>query len=208
MLPVLILGGYITLVVACITVDASLVKNANRAGRIAVAQIPLVFLFATKNSLLSLVLGPGNGYEKLNFVHKWGGRGIFLGSLIHGTLWIKNHLETFTPIIGQEKEETGIAAFALLCIIVLTSLRPVRRWMYNIFYGLQYVLPFSLTMITTLTATPAFCSTSRSSSPCATTRPRLCPGSSPRWHSTGSTSSCACSASESRMPFLCPQAPR
>ena len=196
------------LVVACITVDAALVKNANRAGRIAVAQIPLVFLFATKNSLLSLILGPGNGYEKLNFVHKWCGRGIFLCSLIHGSLWIKNHIDTFTPIIGQEKEEMGIAAFALLCIIVLTSLRPVRRWVYNIFYGLQYVLRFALTMIITLTASPASCSTLRSSSSYATTPPRLCPGSSPPWLSTGSTSSCACSASESRMPSLSPQASR
>lgn len=121
----------------CITVDATLVKNANRAGRIAVAQIPIVFLFATKNSLLSLLLGPGNGYEKLNFVHKWCGRGIFLASVIHGAFWIRDHLNNDTPIIGQEKEETGIAAFALLCVIVLTSLRPVRRRMYTVFYNFQ-----------------------------------------------------------------------
>lgn len=144
----LVIGGYTALVVACITVDAALVENANRAGRIAVAQIPIVFLFATKNSVLSLLLGPGNGYEKLNFVHKWGGRGIFLGSLIHGSLWIKNHLDTFTPILGEEKEERGISAFALLCLIVLTSLRPVRRWIYEVFYGLHIVLyiAFFITM--------------------------------------------------------------
>jgi hypothetical protein len=39
------------------------------AGFLAVAQLPVVFLFATKNSILSLFLGPGNGYEKLNYIH-------------------------------------------------------------------------------------------------------------------------------------------
>src|SRR4051794_31381313 len=100
---VIVLGGCIALVVTCIVVDASLVKNANRAGRIALAQLPIVFLFATKNSVLSLLLGPGNGYEKLNLVHKWAGRGIFLAAVIHGSLWIKNHLETETPILGEDK---------------------------------------------------------------------------------------------------------
>lgn len=39
------------------------------AGFLAIAQLPVVFLFATKNSILSLLLGPGNGYEKLNYIH-------------------------------------------------------------------------------------------------------------------------------------------
>lgn len=134
---VLLLGGYTALVISCIVVDAALVKNANRAGRIALAQLPVVFLFATKNSILSLLLGPGRGYEKLNFVHKWAGRGIFLGSVIHGALWIKDHLTNFTPLLGQSKEETGMAAFGLLCVLVLASLLPIRRWCYNVFYLLQ-----------------------------------------------------------------------
>ncbi|KAF6745042.1 ferric reductase-like transmembrane component/FAD binding protein [Ephemerocybe angulata] len=149
----LFLGGYIALVVSCIVVDASLVKNANRAGRIALAQLPIVFLFATKNSALSLLLGPGNGYEKLNLVHKWAGRGIFLGCVIHGSLWIKNHLDTETPILGQDKETTGIAAFALLCIIVLTSVLPVRRWFYGAFYNL-HIVTFVAFFITVCYHTP------------------------------------------------------
>ncbi|KAJ3529676.1 hypothetical protein NMY22_g8896 [Coprinellus aureogranulatus] len=144
----LVLGGYAILLVVCITVDAALVKNANRAGRIAVAQIPIVFLFSTKNSIVSLLLGPGHGYEKLSFVHKWSGRGIFLGSLIHGVLWIVDHLKADLPIIGQQKEETGIAAFALLCTVVITSLRPIRRRMYTVFYNLHILLytAFFITM--------------------------------------------------------------
>ncbi len=108
-------------------------------GFLAIAQLPLVILFATKNSTLSLLLGPGNGYEKLNYIHRWSGRGLFLCALIHGTLWIRNHLQYNLPILGQQKETSGVAAFALLGIIVLSSLRPVRLYLRQIFFYTQYV---------------------------------------------------------------------
>lgn len=84
-----------------------------------------------------MLLGPGNGYEKLNYVHRWAGRGVFLGAAIHGSLWIRNHLQYDLPILGQQKETSGVAAFALLCIIVLTSLRPVRVFFYQCFFIVQ-----------------------------------------------------------------------
>jgi ferric-chelate reductase len=108
-----------------------------RSGFLALAQLPVVFLFGTKNSVLSLLLGPGNGYEKLNYLHRWSGRVIFLSALIHGSLWVRNRLQWGLPILGQQKEGTGLAAFALLCIIVLSSLPPVRTFYYQIFWVLQ-----------------------------------------------------------------------
>jgi len=98
-----------------------------------------VFLFATKNSPLSLLLGPGNGYEKLNYIHRWSGRGMFLCVAIHGSLWIRNHIEYDLPILGQQKETSGVAAFALICIIVLSSLRPLRLYLRQIFFYIQWV---------------------------------------------------------------------
>jgi len=151
-LPVLIVAIYLTVVVVCMVTDADLVRNANRSGLslsslfvpyltcsgyIALAQLPVVFLFATKNSLLSLLLGPGYGYEKLNYIHKWSGRAIFLASVIHGALWIQDHLKNDLPILGEIKEVTGVAGFALLCIMILISVRPVRRKIYEIFYLIQ-----------------------------------------------------------------------
>ena len=103
----------------------------------AIAQLPVVFLLATKNSILSLALGSGFGWEKLNFLHRWAGRGVFLGATVHGALWIRNHLEYGLPILGQQKETSGVACFALLCIIVLSSLRPVRLWAYQTFFIVQ-----------------------------------------------------------------------
>ena len=109
------------------------------------AQFPVVFLFATKNSILSLLLGPGNGYEKLNYIHRWSGRCMFLGGVIHGSLWIRNHLEWHLPILGPQKETSGVAALGLLSIIVLSSLKPVRTYFYQVFFIIQWVVPQTCT---------------------------------------------------------------
>ena len=47
-----------------------LVNNLNLAGFLALAQLPVVFLLGTKNSILPPLLGPGHGYEKLNYIHR------------------------------------------------------------------------------------------------------------------------------------------
>ncbi|TFY75798.1 hypothetical protein EWM64_g8214 [Hericium alpestre] len=137
---ILVVAGYLATVIACVVTDAQLISNANRAGFLAIAQLPVVFLFATKNSVLSLLLGPGNGWEKLNYVHRWSGRGMFLCGLLHGVLWIRNHLQYGLPILGPQKETSGVACFALLCLIVLSSLRPVRAYFYQVFFILHVLL--------------------------------------------------------------------
>ena len=136
---VLVVVGYLISVLVCLTMHSELVTNPNRGGFLALAQFPVVFLFATKNSVLSLLLGPGNGYEKLNFLHRWAGRGLFVCAAVHGALWIRNHLQYHLPIIGQQKEESGVAAFGVLCVLVLASVRPVRRMFHQVFFLVQCV---------------------------------------------------------------------
>jgi ferric-chelate reductase len=145
---------YLIVIVICIVTHAPLTDNPNRAGEfprrhilsicshfckgfLALAQFPIVFLFATKNSLLSFLLGPGNGYEKFNYIHRWSGRGMFLGAAIHGCLWIRNHIQYDLPILGPQKETSGVAAFTLFCIIVLSSLKPVRIYFRQVFFYMQ-----------------------------------------------------------------------
>ncbi|SJL02859.1 uncharacterized protein ARMOST_06199 [Armillaria ostoyae] len=144
---IFVILAYLAIVLVCIIVDAPLIDNPNRAGFLALAQFPVVFLFATKNSLLSLLLGPGHGYEKLNYVHRWSGRFMFLGAVIHGSLWIRNHLEWNLTILGEQKETSGIAAFGVLCVIVLTSVKPARSFCYEIFF-VVHVLGFVAFFIT------------------------------------------------------------
>lgn len=67
---------------------------------------------------------------------------MFLGSVLHGALWIRNHLQYGIEIIGQQKETSGIAALGLLGVVVLSSLRPIRRLCYEIFYTIQCAASF------------------------------------------------------------------
>lgn len=115
----------------------SISSDRSYVGFLALAQFPVVFLFATKNSLLSLILGPGHGYEKLNYIHRWSGRCMFLGAAVHGTLWIRNHLQFGLAVIGPQKETSGVSAFGILCVIVLSSLQPVRKYFYRAFFVIQ-----------------------------------------------------------------------
>lgn len=144
---VVLVIGYLVTVILCMVLQAPLSSNSNRPGFIALAQFPVVFLFATKNSIVSLLLGPGNGYEKLNFIHRWSGRAMFFGALLHGSLWIQNHLTWNLPILGQQKETSGVASLGLLGVIVLSSLRPVRRWFYEVFW-IVHILAFVAFFVT------------------------------------------------------------
>ncbi|KIK09642.1 hypothetical protein K443DRAFT_392442 [Laccaria amethystina LaAM-08-1] len=139
--------GYLVTVILCMVLQAPLASNSNRPGFMAIAQFPVVFLFATKNSIVSLLLGPGNGYEKLNFIHRWSGRAMFFAALLHGSLWIQNHLVWDLPILGQQKETSGVASLGLLGVIVLSSLRPVRRWFYEVFW-IVHILAFVAFVVT------------------------------------------------------------
>ncbi|KAM6491232.1 Ferric reductase like transmembrane component domain containing protein [Amanita muscaria] len=144
---IFIISAYLVITIVCIVCQAPLVTNPNRPGFLAIAQLPPVFLFATKNSLVSFVLGPGVGYEKLNFIHRWSSRGLLIAALTHGVYWIKDHLTYNMPILGPQKETSGVACLSLLCVIFLTSLRPVRRMMWNAFW-IVHTLCYTAFLIT------------------------------------------------------------
>ncbi|KAJ7073224.1 iron reductase [Mycena belliarum] len=149
----LVVLAYSVFTLVSIIHKAPLLSNPNRAGFLAIAQLPPVFLFAMKNSPVALLLGPGVDYTKLNFVHRWAGRGLFLGAVIHGSIWINNHLTWNIPILSRQKEGSGVAALACLCIIVLSSVAPVRRWSYSLFIFIHY-LTFPSFFITLCYHTP------------------------------------------------------
>jgi ferric-chelate reductase len=136
---VVVLVAYLALLIICSIHNVPLHENANRPGFIALAQLPPLFLLATKNSLLSLLLFPGGGkgYESLNWLHKALGRGVFLATAIHGGSWIKDHLRWGNPILGQMKETSGVAAFGVMCVIVISSIKPIRERFYQAFFIVQ-----------------------------------------------------------------------
>ncbi|KAF8055170.1 hypothetical protein FPV67DRAFT_1680727 [Lyophyllum atratum] len=136
---ILLITAYSSTVLACICTSAPLLSNSNRAGFLALAQLPPIFLLASKNTPLSLLLPPFFAYTRLNALHRWAGRTMGLAALVHGALWIRNHVEWDMPIVGQQKEGSGVAALGVMGVIVVSSLRPVRVWAWGVFYWVHFL---------------------------------------------------------------------
>ncbi|KAL8669141.1 MAG: hypothetical protein Q9168_006254 [Polycauliona sp. 1 TL-2023] len=113
-----------------------------RTGYIATAQLPLVVLLAGKRNIIALFTG--TSYERLNWLHRWVARILFLTVTIHMGFWFSSwdrydyiKVELTTNPIAQR----GFAAWCILLWIVLSSLAPSRRLNYELFV-VQHVITF------------------------------------------------------------------
>ncbi|GAA5986910.1 hypothetical protein JCM11641_006589 [Rhodosporidiobolus odoratus] len=100
--------------------------NWKRSGAIAVAQMPALFTFATKNSLLSIL---GKGYEKINYLHRVSGRLVILCGLLH-TLFFLLH----SDLRWDSTTHVSGLALTIACVLILfTSISYFRKAFYQVF---------------------------------------------------------------------------
>ena len=113
-----------------------------RTGFIAAAQLPLVILLAGKNNIVGWLTGVG--YEKLNWLHRWVARILFLNVTIHMGFWLTDwarydyiKVKLATDVITQR----GFSAWCILLWIVLSSFAPIRKWNYEFFF-VQHIVTY------------------------------------------------------------------
>ena len=96
-----------------------------------------LFLLATKNNPLSLLLG--SSYLSLNWAHRWVGRLIWLSATVHGFQWIVFYARADggSETLKGDKVLRGIATWILLTVLAGTSIRPVRRRWHQLFWYIQ-----------------------------------------------------------------------
>ncbi|KAI5851207.1 FAD-binding domain-containing protein [Morchella snyderi] len=111
-----------------------------RAGWITLTQLPLIFLLAGKRSLLGYVTGVS--YERLNWIHRWVARTMFLTASVH----LGNFLRTWDQYSYVERKfeidlisRRGLGAWCVLLWIVLSSFAPIRGWRYE-FFVVQHIV--------------------------------------------------------------------
>ncbi|KAK8124274.1 ferric-chelate reductase [Apiospora kogelbergensis] len=143
---VLVLLGYWAVVVYMMAAGA-IVKDVYywervgfRNAWVTVAQVPLLYLLAAKTSLVALLAG--TSYERLNWLHRWVARTVFLTATVHGfhfwTEWVRaDFVQDYLQWMPMVR--FGLGAWALLLWMVLTSLRPVRAAAYEVFVA-QHVV--------------------------------------------------------------------
>ncbi|KAF9808507.1 hypothetical protein IEO21_07862 [Rhodonia placenta] len=113
--------------------------NPARAGLVATSQIPLVIMVATKNNVLTYLLGLG--YEKasaltqcINWIHRFVGRFIIFAVNCHALgfrTW--NEATTLPPI------RLGLLALTCMDILFLLSISTLRQICYPVFYASHVV---------------------------------------------------------------------
>lgn len=111
-----------------------------RLGRMAVSLMPFLFFLTLRPSPLPKTL-----YLNLVPVHKWVSRIVVLQSLVHTVLYTWSFIHTGTVWkIWHPKQIYGWIAMVAFIVIGATSLYPVRRRSFAVFYINHYVLSWVL----------------------------------------------------------------
>ncbi|KAB5517520.1 hypothetical protein GE09DRAFT_978915 [Coniochaeta sp. 2T2.1] len=111
-----------------------------RNAWVTVMQVPLLYLLASKTSILGFLAG--TSYERLNWFHRWVGRTMFVTATVHGfqfyTEYVKAELfqdmVTMMPMIKY-----GLGAWAVLLWTLVSSFAPFRHLAYELFV-LQHIV--------------------------------------------------------------------
>ncbi|KAK5702691.1 ferric-chelate reductase Frp1 [Elasticomyces elasticus] len=114
-----------------------------RAGWLAVAQVPLTILLVGRNNLFTLTTGVS--YERLNVLHRWSARVMLLMAIFHFSFQSKAWSDYGLMKLEWSTDScppTGIAAFALLLWMNLSTLAPFRFWLYE-FFVWQHLITFA-----------------------------------------------------------------
>ncbi|KAI4204937.1 MAG: hypothetical protein LQ350_000789 [Teloschistes chrysophthalmus] len=113
-----------------------------RTGFIATAQLPLVVLLAGKRNIIGWLTG--TSYERLNWLHRWVSRILFLTVTIHMGFWFVDWARydyIMVKLTTDAITQRGFAAWCILLWIVLSSFAPIRRLNYEFFVA-QHIVTF------------------------------------------------------------------
>lgn len=108
---------------------------AFRAAWVTITQVPLVFFLSTKRGPINCLADIS--YDKINWLHKWVGRMIFVSATSHVAI-MKSTISTADILLSNDKGVTvvrfGIGSYFLLVWVAISSILPVRKWSYRAFY--------------------------------------------------------------------------
>lgn len=111
-----------------------------RNAWVALCQLPLLYLLAMKVNVVGFLIG--TGHERLNWLHRWVARTMFVTATVHGfhfwTLWVKADFVAFELQI-MPLVKYGIGAWGILLWNVVVGLVPIRRLAYEV-WVVQHVL--------------------------------------------------------------------
>ncbi|CAB4252986.1 similar to Saccharomyces cerevisiae YKL220C FRE2 Ferric reductase and cupric reductase, reduces siderophore-bound iron and oxidized copper prior to uptake by transporters [Maudiozyma barnettii] len=113
---------------------------ADRAGILAFGNLPIIFLFGTRNNLLMGL----TGFNFTTFIslHKWVGRVMIINSLIHSACYLCYSIFSGSFVFSDLElyYKCGIVAMILLLLLFFLSLGYIRKHYYEVFLYTHIVL--------------------------------------------------------------------
>ncbi|QSS63115.1 ferric reductase transmembrane component 3 [Histoplasma capsulatum] len=114
-----------------------------RTGFVTISQLPLVILLSNKTNIIGFLIG--SSYERLNWLHRWVARTMWLTATIHMGFWFRSwgrYDYILVKLTTDPITQRGFASWCILTFIVLVSVAPVRKLSYEIFV-LVHLLTFA-----------------------------------------------------------------
>lgn len=105
-----------------------------RNAWVTVTQVPLLYLLASKCSLLGFIAG--TSHERLNWLHRWVGRTMLVTASVHGwhfyTDWVRADFVEY-ELRMMPMVKYGFGAWGVLLWCLVSGLAPFRRMAYEVF---------------------------------------------------------------------------
>lgn len=111
-----------------------------RNAWVTVMQVPLLYLLASKCSILGFLAG--TSYERLNWFHRWVGRTMFVTATVHGFHFYTEYVRADLlqdMIVMMPMIKYGLGAWAVLLWTLVSSFAPFRHMAYELFV-LQHIV--------------------------------------------------------------------
>ncbi|KAI0165461.1 ferric reductase like transmembrane component-domain-containing protein [Hypoxylon sp. FL1284] len=111
-----------------------------RNAWVTVTQVPLLYLLASRANIVAFIVG--TSYERLNWLHRWVARTMFVTATVHGfhfwTGWVQSDLVDI-ELSMMPTVRYGIGAWGVLLWMTITSFKPFRSMAYELFV-IQHIL--------------------------------------------------------------------
>ncbi|KAI0946789.1 hypothetical protein AcW1_010148 [Taiwanofungus camphoratus] len=134
----LLLLAYLIVMLYAGLVNSDPFTDPGRAGFVATSQIPVIIVFATKNNVLGVLVG--QGYQKLNYLHRFAGRLFILAVNVHaiGYFYSWSIDGTFRKHL-QPSIIWGFVGLVAVDLLFLLSLSVFRQMFFHAFYATHII---------------------------------------------------------------------
>ncbi|OTA95273.1 hypothetical protein M434DRAFT_69573 [Hypoxylon sp. CO27-5] len=126
--------------------DQLMVYIANRGGVLSLANLPLLVLYAGRNNFLLSITDWS--YSTFVLLHRWIAILCTIEACIHSAMYLHIYLVAgFYSILSKEPFWIcGIVATLSFCLLLPTSVLPIRQKMYNLFLSCHFIFAFTALM--------------------------------------------------------------